>query len=215
MVAGMNESHSCRLAARRVACVLALSLLGAAAHAAPPGLFPAGPPPARVLDVVDVHGADDAAKLAAITLQGVVNRGERAGVFLLLFDTKAYPTLFWLEQLERKGYIEGTRRLAVEAYFDTYAGQAKGLVICDPALPASVNVATMIAGLESRVVVTPAFAPRFGGRADGCRRPAGALDHERGGVPVGLRDAVAAAASRHPGRLPSPSTRSIISAITW
>ena len=117
--------------------------------------FPVGAPPAAILDVVDLHEADEDTKLSAITLQGLVNREGHASVFFLLFDTDVYPSLFWLEQLRRKGYIEGTKTLSVEEYFEKYLDRAEGLVLYDLSVPATLNVATMIASLESRMVVSP------------------------------------------------------------
>ncbi len=127
-------------------------------------LFPAGPPPASVLDVVDLHDADLDTRLAAITLQGLVNRGERAKVFLVLFGEGTHGSRLWLEELQRKSYIEDTRKISESAYFETYLSHVNGLVVYDPALPATINIATMLGGVESRMVIAPGQLERFSPR---------------------------------------------------
>ncbi len=145
--------------------VFLLSTMPAGVPAAPmPRLFPPASPPAAVLDVVDVHGEKDDLKLAATTLQGLVNRGDETTVFLFLFDPQGSTSPFWLDLLRRRGYTRDTRRLSLAEYFDKYLGQAKGLVVYDPDLPVTLNIATMIAAVESRMVVGPGEVERFGKR---------------------------------------------------
>jgi putative glycoside hydrolase with GxGYxYP motif/GxGYxY motif-containing protein len=114
-------------------------------------LFPKGSPPAATIDVVDLRTADPDTKLAAITLQGQINKGHTARVYLRLMEGQA----FWLEELKRKGYIRNINTISLDAYFDTYRACAKTALVYDPALPASLNVATMIASVESGFVVAP------------------------------------------------------------
>lgn len=140
--------------------LLCLAAIAAKADAPPP-LFPSGPPPAKRLDVVNLVGADLDTKLAATTLQGLLNQNADAPVYLLLFDPNAYPLVFWLDQMKDRGYIDGADSLDAGSYFEKYLDRASGLVVYDPDLPATMNIATMIAGIERRVVVSPAMAEQF------------------------------------------------------
>jgi hypothetical protein len=128
---------------------------GSEAPARPPRLLPAGPPPASTLDVVDLHDADNDTRLAATTLQGLVNRGAEAKVYLIHFDPKHYPVDFWLDEMKRKGYLAGTQTISAETYFGKYLDRAAGLVVYDPEVPGTINVATMIAAAESRMAIAP------------------------------------------------------------
>ncbi len=48
--------------------------------------------------------------------------------------------------------------LSPDEALDRFVGVASGLVIIDPAIPASINVATMLAGIRGWLVATPALA---------------------------------------------------------
>ncbi len=83
-------------------------------------------------------------------LQGLVNReAPRLYVSLDLYDH------LWLEWLVERGDVEKVTRLPAESIFERFVGSATGVVIIDPRRPASTNVATMLAGVEDRLVVTP------------------------------------------------------------
>ncbi len=140
-------------------CMLACGLACGAALAAetPARLFPQTPPPAKVLDAVDLQKADLDTKLAAITLEGLCNRGPEAVVFLILSESDN----FWLGELQRKGYITGVNRMDLDAYFAKYIRKAKCLLVYDPELPASMNIATMMAADQDGFVAAPRDIERF------------------------------------------------------
>jgi hypothetical protein len=144
--------------------LMAAMLLPASAHAqrdpAAP-LFPESSPPAKMLEVVSLHGVPEDTKLAAITLQGLVNGGPESKVFMTTGDPESEGTLFWVKELENRAYIEGFEALDLDAYFAKYLPEAAGLVVYDPEVTGTVNVATMIAALERRVVVAPDDLDRF------------------------------------------------------
>ena len=96
------------------------------------------------------------------SLQGIINR--KSPDVYLLSRTNTRPQ-FWLDLLAKEGrWLEGRERkpLADLDALVTLAGKRlKGAVIFDPAVPASVNVATTIAGVYDAVVLSPEFAERY------------------------------------------------------
>ena len=139
-------------------CVAAFAALLPAAAAPPSRLFPEGDPPAATVDVIDLRDASADTKLAATTLQGHVNAPPHARVYLLLRDRDA----FWLDALREKSYIQNTRTLSVDAYFEKYASRCSAVVVYDPAHAVTINVATMIAGLEHAFVIAPDSLEKHG-----------------------------------------------------
>ena len=119
-------------------------------------LFPKGSPPAKNLDVVDLQSTPIDTKLTAITLQGLVNNQKKASAYLTLFPVDT----FWLEELVRKHYIDSSMPLTVEAYFDKYADVAKQVIVYDPELPSTINIAMMMGSLNKGVVIAPADLER-------------------------------------------------------
>jgi len=105
-------------------------------------------------------GYDEA--MAATTLQGIINRKTPR---LYLFSRKDDRPRRWLETLSQPGrWLHGKK---IEPLPDLGAlvklagNELRGAVIWDPAVPASVNVATTIAGVEDVVVLSPEMADRY------------------------------------------------------
>ena len=120
-------------------------------------MFPKGPPPAETIDIVDLLSADLDTKLAAITLQGLANAGESTRVFLRLFERQD----FWLEETLRRKHIRQIHPLSLDDYWIKYLPRAKKVVVYDPDLPATINIATMVAAVEQGFVVAPGMLDRF------------------------------------------------------
>ncbi len=136
----------------RLLLVAALACCGCARQLA--DLYPEGPPPAPTLTVVDLRDADLDLKLAMTTLQGQVNRGGHTELYLVFWD----HDLFWLDRLEQQGAIVKREASTPEQALARFADRYDRVFVCDPGLPASVNVATMIASLERGIVAAPAQA---------------------------------------------------------
>jgi hypothetical protein len=98
-------------------------------------------------------------QLTLTCLQGLVNR-DVPQVFLSLdlFDR------LWLDWLAERGDVEKVRDVSAEELLNRFLPAARGLVITDPDVAASRNVATMLAGVEQRLVVTPGFLDAAGGQ---------------------------------------------------
>lgn len=96
------------------------------------------------------------------TLQGLVNR-HRPRLYLnhdhQRLDTPGVDA-FWLQKYQEPGqpygWLAETEIIelpSLEAVLDIFAGDARGLVLWDPAVPATLNVATTIAGVENLAVL--------------------------------------------------------------
>lgn len=109
----------------------------------------------RHLDVVDLHDASGDMNLLFSTLQGVVNKAE--------------PRIYLIEPASGEGKYTWLRdtHLPYRVYqdpwevFGKYYREVRGMIIYDPHLPDSINVATTEAGLLNSVVVSPALAMKI------------------------------------------------------
>lgn len=110
----------------------------------------------RSLDVLDPTGASSDEQLLLASLQGVVNR-TRPRIYLLPISSVAGPTA-WLDDLDVPSQPLGGLSDAVARY----RASIRGAVVYDPSIPATVNVATTLAGLLDGVVASADLAARAG-----------------------------------------------------
>lgn len=108
----------------------------------------------KQLDVADIYDAPGDIKLLMATLQGIVNRAEPR---IYLLENKEEGKYTWLNDLDvtykvRDDYWQIVR---------TYKDEINGIIIYDPKVPDSVNVATTLAGLKSAVVASPELAEKL------------------------------------------------------
>lgn len=152
---------------------IALLLIGLALTAQPAPSFAAannatpkppkpGPPLYTFMLAQDGTPESYDESLAVACLQGIINR--KAPVVYVLSRKNTRPQ-YWLDILAKDGrWLEGRERKPLTNLnaLVTLAGKRlKGAVIWDPAVPASINVATTIAGVEDGVVLSPEFADRY------------------------------------------------------
>ena len=104
-------------------------------------------------------------RLTLSCLQGVVNR--RQPKLYLIHDR--YDEL-WLDWLRRRGDVETVEWLNVRQVFDRFLPQVSCLFVTDPSIPASINVATMLAGVCDGLVATPPTFQQFNLPAGGASR---------------------------------------------
>ncbi|WP_372628961.1 GxGYxYP domain-containing protein [Cohnella sp.] len=109
---------------------------------------------AKHLDVADVYDAPGDVKLLMSTLQGIVNRKEPR---IYLLENQEEGRLAWLNDLSVPYWLHDD----YWDVFDAYRKEIKGVVVYDPAVPDSVNVATTLAGLEDAVVASPELAAKL------------------------------------------------------
>jgi hypothetical protein len=89
-------------------------------------------------------------RLTLSCLQGVANRS-RPELYLI---HDRYDEL-WLDWLRQRGDIDRIEWLSVRQTFDRFLPRVQCMFVTDPSIPATVNVATMLAGVYSGLVTTP------------------------------------------------------------
>ncbi len=108
------------------------------------------------LDVCDLRGATHAVQLAATTCVGFLNRPQPR-VYLIFSDDDEY----WLKQLMPslpQTLASQIGNAALNVLLDKYRVHIQGLIIYDPKLIDTINVATILAGLRNGIVVSPELA---------------------------------------------------------
>lgn len=140
---------------RLVAIGLAFLLGQLAANAADPGFYTYQPDAAAGATAYDEA-------LAVACFQGILNRDEPR--LYVLSATNGRPR-YWLDILSADdGWLAGRNRNALsglDALRELVGNRVKGAVIWDPNVPATVNVATTIAGAKDGVVLSPEMADGY------------------------------------------------------
>ncbi|HZT43186.1 MAG TPA: GxGYxYP domain-containing protein [Chthonomonadaceae bacterium] len=114
-------------------------------------LFPRSAPPASTLSVFDLSRQPPDEQLMLFSLQGLVNR-TRPQLYVLFNPTDAQ----WLAWMRKRGWVRHTQTVASpEALLTRFHSDYRGVIVTDPQLPATKNVATMLAGVENGLVVSP------------------------------------------------------------
>jgi hypothetical protein len=100
--------------------------------------------------------------MAVASLQGVINR---ASPELYILSTAYMRPRYWLDVLSRNGrWLQDRKRAPLPdlgALVKLAGPRLKGAVIWDPAVPATINVATTCAGVRDAVVLSPELADRY------------------------------------------------------
>ncbi len=125
-----------------------------------PYIFPRSAPPAKTLVVCDVSKERTDVRMLIYSLQGLVNRSQPR-----LYCLSVANDDLWLANLQQRGDIDATEVVAkpldlVTRFRVGSDGNPcfRGVIITDPFLPASKNVATMLAGVEEGLVASPRLA---------------------------------------------------------
>ena len=112
--------------------------------------------PVTHLDICTVTGASSETNVTLATLVGLVNRPQPK-IYIIIGDDEA----FWLKEVFGdipQNALSATGDNALEALLDMYSSDVKGVVIYDPALKDSINIAIMIAAQQDGIVVSPTQA---------------------------------------------------------
>ena len=115
-------------------------------------LLPVFETPAH-LEIYDIHNAAYDVQLSVTTLTGLINRGQPR--IYLLSNNDAEGLFNALLAHVPHEYIATDKEDTLDAMLKTYRDIVKGMVIYDPAMLDSVNVATTMAGLGDAIVVSP------------------------------------------------------------
>ncbi|MGC8784272.1 MAG: GxGYxYP domain-containing protein [Armatimonadota bacterium] len=117
-------------------------------------IFAKSPPPAETLLVADIRPQSADWQMLLLSLQGVVNR-QRPQIYYLFNETDQ----FWLDWMRQRGWVKRVERVSnPQQLLQRFRSVIKGVVITDPAVPATKNVATMLAGVHNAVVASPRIA---------------------------------------------------------
>lgn len=122
-------------------------------------VVPKSRPPARTLYAFRASDLTSWAwdlRLALSCLQGIANRTQPQ--LYLIHDR--YDEL-WLEWLRERGDIDKIEWLEIGQVFERFVPSVSQMFVTDPGVPASVNVATMLAAVRGGLVATPAIADQF------------------------------------------------------
>jgi len=144
------------------ASTLAATLVPWKTNAAEDGeihLCPKSSTPARTLFAVRTGDLTSYAwdlRLTLSCLQGIVNR--RQPSLYLIHDR--YDEL-WLEWLQERGDVDRVQWLEIGEVFARFLPGVSQMFVTDPAVPASINVATMLAAVRGGLVATPHTFEQF------------------------------------------------------
>ncbi len=120
-------------------------------------IFPRSKTPAQNLDVIDMRGYSSDWQLAMDCLEGLVNR-EQPRIYLIENPTDVQ----WLQWMKQKGWIKGwTAYTQPQQLLNKYKSSFKGAIVFDPLVPASVNVATALAGVDDGLAMGPLLADKL------------------------------------------------------
>ena len=120
---------------------------------------PKSRPPARTLYALRLEELTSYRwdlRLALTTLQGIVNRNQPR-----LYLTQDRYDELWLEWLKQRGDVDEVQWLEVGQVFERFLPEVSCVFVTDPAVPASINVATMLAAVHGGLVVTPGTAHQY------------------------------------------------------
>ena len=123
------------------------------------------------LDIYDIRGASRDIQLTVTTMVGILNRPQPR-IYLITGD----DDLFWLKQVlsslpQTLASFSGND--ALEALLVAHRQDIQGLIVYDPALIDTVNVATTLAGQRDAIVVSPAQTYDYGYRQGEIKDPFG------------------------------------------
>jgi len=129
-------------------------LICISSYAGTADIVPRSSRPSAILEVLDVRQAPPDERLMAACVQGLVNRS-RPRIYLFATSSDA----FWLEVLKQRGLVRRTDNIRdIQDLVQRHKDMVKGLVIPDPDLPATVNVATMICAVRGCLISSPRLA---------------------------------------------------------
>lgn len=101
--------------------------------------------------VVDVRDKDWDEVLMLVTLQGIVNR--QGPLIYLLFNPQGDE--FWLSYYKEKFRLNFKKEVSTPKVLQKFKRYLKGYILWDPSVPDTANVATLLAGLEDSIAVSP------------------------------------------------------------
>lgn len=106
------------------------------------------------------YETDKGVLLAVTSLQGLVNRTSPRIYIKQDYGDNVRDNQWMLDLYIQKGYVETVMDYTdVYALIDAYKREISGAVVIDPDKDYTVNIATNIAGVENRIIITPEMVP--------------------------------------------------------
>lgn len=99
--------------------------------------------------------------MAVACIQGILNRD---GTHLYVMSNRHNKPSYWLNIFSTKGWMAGKGQVTITSFeqlLQIAKDKLKGVIIWDPEVPATLNVATTLAGLENGLVLSPEMANRY------------------------------------------------------
>src|SRR5438045_329363 len=115
-------------------------------------ILPAFQPPQQ-LTIFDLRGASQEVKLSATTMAGLINRPQPMA-YLIIYDDDDFWRKELLGAIEQKTSPSSGDEV-LTAMLATFRSCTKGMIIYDPNMPDSLNIATTLAGQRDGIVVSP------------------------------------------------------------
>ncbi|RNC64987.1 GxGYxYP domain-containing protein [Proteiniphilum sp. X52] len=106
-----------------------------------------------------VSSYDEAMAVACI--QGILNRD---GIHLYVLSNTLNKPSYWLDKFMARGWLAGKEQVPVSSFeqlLELTKTKLKGVIIWDTEVPATMNVATTLAGLEDALVLSPDMANTY------------------------------------------------------
>lgn len=123
----------------------------------PKDLFPVSKTPASTLDYMDISNLAPDWQLLLQSLQGIVNR-DKPVIYLKTCPQDG----FWMDWVIKQRWIKSTNKITDPmVMIKKYMSKINGVVITDPALASTKNIATMIAGVENVIAASPRLAAQL------------------------------------------------------
>ncbi len=99
--------------------------------------------------------------MAVACIQGVLNRN---GTHLYVLSSTFNKPSYWLDKFTTNGWLHGKEQVSVSSFeqlLELTKVKLKGVIIWDTEVPATLNVATTLAGLEEGLVLSPDMANKY------------------------------------------------------
>ncbi len=119
----------------------------------------------HTLYVYSLKGADTQTSydeaMAVACIQGVMNRKKT----VLYVKSRSFKRPdYWIEKFSSGGWLSHMEQTPVSSLDELVAvagSRMKGVIIWDPSVPATINLATTLAGLEDGIVLSPDMAEKY------------------------------------------------------
>ncbi len=115
-------------------------------------VFPRSPAPSH-LHVYNCYGDPYEERMLLVSLQGIVAKTDPR-IYLIYYEE---VDTFWLDEMADDYSVTNETAAGTWALMDEFASEASGVIVYDPDLPSTVNLAATLAGINNALVVAPSL----------------------------------------------------------